>query len=130
MSSTAITSAVTIVGGPPVTSPRVPWTWTYQHEGRTYDGVRVKRLTVAEVRALMAAQRAAEASDPDASLPLPIYVDEEGAPIPQVVMNGLMDDDLAATERVAADFFPARFRTTPADSSSASGDATEPTSSE
>lgn len=122
------TSSVTIVGGPSVTSPRVSLKWTYAHEGKTYDAVTIKRLTVAEVRALTAAQREAEEKDPNAALPLPIFVDDAGAPIPQAVMDGMMDDDLVAVERVAVDFFPARFRARPDASPSSTGDGTALTS--
>ena len=128
MSSIAQPSTVTIVGGPPITSSRVSLIWTYQHEGRTYDAVTIKRLTVAEVRALTVAQREAEERDPNAAVPFPIFVDDDGGPIPQAVMDGMMDDDLVAVERVAVDFFPARFRARPAASPSASGDDTGQTS--
>ena len=120
-------SPVTIVGGPPL-SRRVPLRWRYQHEGLTYDAVTVKRLTVAEVRALTAAQRAAEEKDPDASLPFPIFVTDDGVTIPQAVMDAMLDDDMVALERAADDFFPARFRARADDSSSASGADTEQTS--
>lgn len=127
MTATAQPSPVTIVGGPPL-SQRVPLRWSYQHEGRTFDAVTVKRLTVSEVRALTAAQRAAEEKDPDASVPFPIFVDDEGVPIPQPVMDAMLDDDMVALERAADDFFPARFRARPDASSSASGADTEQTS--
>lgn len=126
MSTAAQPSPVTIVSGPPL-SQRVPLRWSYQHDGRTFDAVTVKRLTVAEIRALTAAQRAAEEKDPDASLPFPIFVDDDGAPIPQAVMDAMLDDDMVALERAADDFFPARFRTRPDASSSASGAGTEQT---
>lgn len=127
MSTAPQPSPITIVGGPPL-SQRVPLRWSYQHEGRTFDAVTVKRLTVAEIRALTAAQRAAEEKDPDASVPFPIFVDDEGMPIPQPVMDGMLDDDMVALERVAEDFFPARFRASPAASPPGSGADTGQTS--
>lgn len=81
--------------------------WPLEYDGRVYDEICVRRLTVAEVAAWVEGLKAGgENPHPH----MPIYVDAAGAPIPDVVIDALDDDDGAALDEVVRDFLPRRFR--------------------
>ncbi len=79
-------------------------------DGREFRTVGVKRLTVAEVGAYFAALEELRKTDDTTVLPFPMFVDEEGAPIPDGLLDALDDDDMTRLNKEAVDFLPRRFR--------------------
>ena len=79
--------------------------WPLEYGGRVYDEICVRRLTVAEVAVWVEGLKTG-GDNPH----MPIYVDAAGAPIPDVVIDALDDDDGAALDEAVRDFLPRRFR--------------------
>ena len=76
-------------------------------DGRTYSEVHLKRLTVAEVAQFI---ETVSNADKRSAIAWPTYVDADGAPLPQAVLNTLDDDDGYAIEQGLADFLPHRLQ--------------------
>ena len=89
---------------------RVDLEWPLVHEGREYREIFVKRLNAGEVAELMREIDAMREADPQGRVRWPIFVDADGALIPDAVMDGMDDDDKLAIDAVATDFLPRRFR--------------------
>jgi hypothetical protein len=74
-------------------------------DGRTYSEIHLARLTVAEVAQFL---ETVSNADKRSAIAWPVYVDADGAPIPQAVLNALDDDDGFAIEQGLGDFLPLR----------------------
>lgn len=101
--------------------------WPVTHAGKRYEMITLRRLTVAEVAAFVAKVAAQETVS---AVRFPMFFDDEGAPVPDAVMDGLDADDADALAEAALDFLPRRFRgaTTEPVSVPASGGTTAPSS--
>ena len=98
-------SPVRIVAGPPLTKA-VPLTWHYEHEGKTWTEVTVRRLTVGEIDAYADAVRAAkEAKRREPDIPMLDCPDE--------LLAGMLPDDRDALEAAINDFLPRELRAEP-----------------
>lgn len=84
--------------------------WPVAFGGKDYCAITVSRLTAAEVARFQTEIEQLLRSDPDAKVRLPLFRDENGAPIPDEVMDALDDDDRLALDEAAANFLPRRFR--------------------
>jgi hypothetical protein len=99
------------------------------YAGKEYRTICIVRLTAAEVAKFQDELDALLRSDPDATLRFPIFRDETGAGIPDIILNALDDDDKFELDKAAIDFLPRRFRAAPEPvSDQASGGDTAPTS--
>jgi hypothetical protein len=76
----------------------VPLEWPIEYDGKVWDKIRVKRVTVAEMSAYL------EALKDDANAPVPLF------DAPRQVLDALDADDDETLSKVAADFFPRRWR--------------------
>lgn len=95
----------------PARVKRIPLEWPVSFEGRDYDAISIRRMTVAEVASFV---ETIKTMAPDARFRFPMFIDETGAPIPNEVMDGLDDDDGRRVEEAAVDFLPQRFLVAPA----------------
>ncbi len=102
---------------------RISLEWPKAFRGKSYAAITIKRLTVADVAAFI------EKLD-GGKLRFPIFFDDEGAPVPDALLDALDDDDGEVLDREALDFLPRRFRAPPekapgAGSAPSAGAATE-----
>ncbi len=81
--------------------------WPLEYDGREYREITIKRLTAQEVKDLADALRALPEGTPPPRWP--IFVDAEGAPIPEEVLDALDPDDDTMLQEAALDFLPRRF---------------------
>ena len=88
----------------------MPLEWPVEWNGRTYESVTLRRLTVAEVAAFVESLKDLPEG---AKIRWPIFCDENGAPMPPEVMDALDADDSDALDKAALDFLPRRFRGEP-----------------
>jgi hypothetical protein len=84
--------------------------WPVACEGREYHAISIVRLTAAEVAKFQAEIEARLKDDPNARARFPLFRDENGAPVPDSVLDALDDDDRFELETAAVDFLPRRFR--------------------
>lgn len=80
--------------------------WPVEYAGKTYDSIGIKRLTAKEVSDFTARLDQEKVG----ALRWPVFVDSDGASIPDAVMDALDDDDNLALQKVMLDFLPRRFR--------------------
>lgn len=99
--------------------------WPVSYAGKTYATISIKRLTAADVAAFIEKLGGGK-------FRFPIFVDDEGALVPDAVMDGLDDDDAMVLDKASLDFLPRRFREAPDKSKTESllptGDSTAPSS--
>jgi len=81
--------------------------WPVEFEGRVFERIAIARLTAREVADFTDMAIKAE---PNASLPLPVFRDEAGTPLPVGLLDALDADDRDALNEAALDFLPKRFR--------------------
>lgn len=74
------------------------------YDGREYRAITIVRLNAKEVEDMLAAINRGEAAR------FPIFRDDAGAVIPEIVLDSLDDDDSLALDEAARDFIPKRFR--------------------
>ncbi len=79
--------------------------------GRTYSRIYLRRMSVAEVSAFVETIR--DKQDATTVVRWPVTFDEAGAPIPDVLLAELDDDDAFKLDEKLQDFLPRRFRTGP-----------------
>jgi hypothetical protein len=84
--------------------------WPVEYAGHVYTAITVARLTASEVARFQDEIVQLLESGADTKVRLPLFRDEEGAPIPDAVMDALDDDDRLALDKAAANFLPRRFR--------------------
>jgi hypothetical protein len=97
--------------------------WPVEYDGKVYSRIHLQRLTAKEVADWV------ESIKDKQDVRFPLYRDDDGNQIPDVVLDGMDDDDLTALNEAAADFLPRRFRGVMAsDSGHGVGDPTEPSS--
>jgi hypothetical protein len=110
----------------PPREKRITLEWPLEYDGKVYDAITLRRLTVTEVSAFV------ETLKGDAKFRLPIFHDDTGAPVPEAVMDSLDDDDAEALDRAMLDFLPRRFRAPPeaqkTESAPSTGEAAAPSS--
>lgn len=80
--------------------------WPVTLDGKVYDRIMLKRLTVREVAAFV---ETIGAKDGSQRIRFPIFVAQDGSPIPEAVLDGLDDDDAARLDEAATSFLPRRF---------------------
>lgn len=97
------------VGGKP-RSHRVELQWPIEFRGRTYAAITLRRPNAIEVGRFFERLLELAASDPRQVLHFPIFVDDDGEPIPAKVIDFLDGDDEEAVMQHTEDFLPARFR--------------------
>ncbi|WP_051949255.1 hypothetical protein [Methylosinus sp. PW1] len=85
--------------------------WPLAYDGAIYDHVNLHRLTAKEVADWV------ESIKEKDSVRFPIYRDDSGASIPDVVLDALDDDDRLALDEAAKDFLPRRFQDVESDGS-------------
>jgi hypothetical protein len=74
------------------------------YEGRTYTRIHLRRMTAREVADWMESILGKE------DILFPLFRDDDGARIPDAVLDGLDADDRDAINAAAIDFLPRRFR--------------------
>jgi hypothetical protein len=84
--------------------------WPVEYEGRVYTTITVARLTAAEVARFQDQIVQLLESGAESKVRLPLFRDENGASIPDAVMDALDDDDRLALDEAATSFLPRRFR--------------------
>lgn len=102
----------------------VPLEWPLSFQGRDYEAVVVRRMTVQQIADFAESIKGKAA---DERVHFPVYFDRDGNAIPTQVLDNLDPDDDDALQKVALDFLPRRFRTETA--SVSSPPAGEPTAS-
>jgi hypothetical protein len=103
--------------------------WPVLFEGREYRSITLIRLTAGDVSRFQDEIERLLRSNSDTKVRLPLFRDEDGALIPDAVMDALDDDDRLALDEAAANFLPRRFRGLAAqDSGPGIGDTTEASS--
>lgn len=89
-------------------SLRVPLVWPLDYAGVTYTAITLRRPGSKEI-GLYYEQLAEQSKvDEDAPLYFPIFVDDEGAPVPNAVIAKLDDDDRTDVMARVRDFLPRR----------------------
>lgn len=100
--------------------------WPLAVDDVEYRVIYVKRMTTREVSAFVEFLRSA----PDgAAVRFPIFIDANGASIPDAIWDALDSDDTERLNEVATGFLPARFRGATAPSSAPPAGATTGASS-
>jgi hypothetical protein len=84
----------------------VPLAWPVEYDGKVYDEITIKRLTAREVADFSEKLE----KEKNGALRWPVFVDGEGAPIPDVVLDAIDDDDNLEIQKALIDFLPRRFR--------------------
>ena len=84
--------------------------WPVEYAGRVFAAITVARLTAGEVARFQDEIVGLLESGADSKVRLPLFRDEDGAPIPDAVMDALDDDDRLALDEAALSFLPRRFR--------------------
>ncbi|WP_222573562.1 hypothetical protein [Methylosinus sp. Sm6] len=74
------------------------------YEGRTYTRIHLQRMTVREVADFI------ESIVGKDEIRFPLFRDDDGAHIPDAVLDGLDSDDRDVIDKAAVDFLPRRFR--------------------
>lgn len=75
-----------------------------EYDGREYRAITIVRLNAKEVEDMLAAINRGEPAR------FPIFRDENGALVPEIVLDALDDDDSLTLDEAAADFIPKRFK--------------------
>lgn len=89
---------------------RVALDYPIEFGGRTYQAITLRRTPAAEVGLFFERLVERGVTDTRAILHFPIFVDDDGAPIPDEVLAFLDGDDEEAVMERAGDFLCARFR--------------------
>ncbi len=92
----------------------VPLEDPLEYDGKTYSAIVVRRLTARDVADFEEFLQARLKTEPNARIRWPLYVDANGALIPDAVMDGLDADDKFELDKVAASFLPRQYRDAPA----------------
>ena len=120
------------IGGP-LRSLTIPLAYPLGYDGREFRAITLRRPTSAEVGRFF--EDLIVGADPDEAglLFFPVFYAEDGAPVPNVVLASLDDDDRADVMERVADFLPRRLQalrgSTPPASGADTGADTAPTSS-
>lgn len=93
----------------------VPLKYPVVFGGKTWTEIHLRVFTTAQVAAVIRNYDARLKVDPDAVLSFPVYVDAEGADVPDGLIPQLAQDDVDDLQARAGDFLPRRFRPTKAE---------------
>jgi hypothetical protein len=88
----------------------IPLVAPLAYAGKEYRTITLVRLTAGEVARFLKEIETASKDDPNASIRFPIFRDDAGSPVPDIVLDALDDDDKFALDEAATDFLPRRFR--------------------
>jgi hypothetical protein len=116
---------VTLAGPPRVKTVELTYPATYR--GRTYRQIGIKRMTTREVADFV---ERLQHEDGDNAVRFPMVIDDDGALVPEVVLDGLDDDDAAAINEAVVSFLPQRLRALIGDTRPRPGGATSASSHE
>lgn len=97
-----ITTPPRFVGGKP-RSETVPLEWPVEYDGKVWDAITVRRMTVLDIRAFHE-QVLASSEDDKARIRFPMF------DAPFEVLDALDDDDAQTVNEVVTRFLPRRFR--------------------
>ena len=92
----------------------VPLDWPVSFDGKEYHSITLRRLTTQQVADFIGVMSETVSTSGARVTRLPIFVDEDGTPVPVDVLDGLDDADMSRLEAAAVDFLPPRFRTSEA----------------
>lgn len=101
----AVVAPPVFEGGPPRIKS-VSLRYPVRYDGKLYDAVTVRRLTVAETAAFESRVATQLKADPASRVRWPVYYDSAGNPLPDVVIDALDADDKWEVDKIVADFLP------------------------
>jgi hypothetical protein len=90
----------------------IPLEWPVEYAGKLYGVITLMRLTAGDVIKFSRELEAALKNGPDAPVRFPIFKDDNGAQIPDAVLDALDDDDRVTLDEAAVDFLPRLSRCT------------------
>ncbi len=97
-----------------------PLEWPVEYAGKVYHTISIRRLVEREVVDFLKKISATES----VTWKWPVFIDDAGDPVPDVVIDALDADDYSALEKDLLDFLPRRFRVDPEpDSAQVNGEA-------
>ncbi len=104
----------------------VPLKFPVSFAGREWKSISLRRLSVAQIAAVLANHSENLAINPDTRLELPMFVDEAGVVIPDGLLDQLDADDSDDLSGAVSDFLPRRFKapTDPSAQASTTGAST------
>lgn len=86
---------------------RIVLDWPLRVGATEYRAISIVRLTAADVETY---ENALRSLSDGGRLRFPLYRDDDGALVPDAVLDALDDDDKLAIEEAAVDFLPRRFQ--------------------
>lgn len=89
---------------------RVELEWPVEHDGKLYEAITVRRMTGQQVADFLDQLAQIKDEDEKARLHFPMLYHDDGAAVPQAVIEFLDDDDAGTVAEVQQDFLPRRFR--------------------
>lgn len=119
-----------VIGGPP-RSLTIQLEYPLGWGGREYHAITLRRPTSVEVGQFFEALVAKDEATAEDLLFFPVFFDQDGAPVPAAVLEGLDDDDRAEVMGRVSGFLPRRLQAlqdaSPSSFGADTGAATEPT---